>query len=549
MATVISPQILSPTSGQSFNQGEITITWEINDPPALEETISSTSISYELDYTDDYRGNSTNWYAVKRRIPATSTTHTWRVGKMLKSSSVRIRLRARTSFDESVSDWSISDSFSVNVFKLIAPEIVSPVENNTYSDHILIILDETSVKDTYNQKVRYSLDFSSNKQELDWQTIASQLPVGRNVIRWNLDDVPSSDDYILRLTVQNSSCENETKTEADQIAKRFVYNIKIQQLGAFLIDTKPPEAVLEIEGGTTVTNQLEQIVNIFAQDTTTEVSEVRMRECDAGSILSLGDLEDPYDPLGGCLSLVDIISDFDKFGKSIKFSPKTQWVFRDESGLRKLEAILKDAGGNTSLQEQVKVFIAVFSSIVGINDFVIIVEQRDKITIDDTTSSPAVTATPSIFEVVYLATTDGNLWILEPFPRLLYNIGTSQEIKKLVEYNDFMFFLSYDTGADKSYFYRHNSTEAMLLKTFTNITGNARISPSAFAEFNSVLYMGFANGELWSYNGVSFASLSLPITASISSLYGDRLYLYIGFSNNDTVILYNGQQFSTLELS
>ena len=71
-----------------------------------------------------------------------------------------------------------------------------------------------------------------------------------------------------------------------------------------------------------------------------------------------------------------------------------------------------------SFQEKVKVFLSAYDGTTKINDFIIVVEQRDQVTIDETTSPPSIVVEPSVFEVVYLVTETGQLWVWEPFARL-----------------------------------------------------------------------------------------------------------------------------------
>ena len=549
-ANLFAPHMTSPRGSLAFNRGTVDIVWTINDPLSNDSSMPNDSVTYEIEYTDDYRASDTNWHTVKRRIKYSDTSFTWKVGKSIKSNTVRIRMRAVSSFDESVSSWSISDEFSINVFELIPPAIINPLSDILYTDFILIILDETLTRNTYHQKVRYTLEYSSRKRDIDWTIIVADISVGRNVVRWNLENVASSDDYILRLTVKNASttCVDEVDPAPDQISRRFVHNVHIQQSGMFLIDTKPPEAILEIEGGSTVSNQLDQVVNIFAEDATTGVETIRLRECDASGDLSLGDLEDPEDPTGGCLPLSEIVTDFDAFGKSIGFSPKTKWDFEDASGLKKLEALLTDVGGNTSLQEQVKVFLSVFSAEYPINDFIVVIEQRLKITVDDTQSPPVVTSDVATFEVVYLLGNNGNFWILEPFARFLYTFGTAVETLKLLEFNDSIYIFTYNAATSTGEIYTHNVTEPTLLFTFTDAVGGGRAFTTAVGIFNNVLYIGLESGSLWSFDGISFAELTPPVSAPIASIFGDKEYLYIGYENNQNMVLYNGTIFSTLDL-
>jgi hypothetical protein len=543
-SSIYAPHIITPAGGEQYNQGSVSITWSINDPPTDDSSTDTELITYEIEYTDDYRGSLTNWHTLKRRIPYSTASYSWNVGKMIKSSTVRIRMRARNQGTEELSDWSISGEFSINVFTLIPPAIISPAPNILYSDFIMVILDESLTRDSYHQKVRYTLEYSSDDRDVDWTVIRANIPFGQNVIRWDIDGLLPSDDYVLRLTARNqSTCLETPETDADQIARRFVHDINIQQAGMFIVDTRPPQAVIEIENSTGVTNQLAQTVNVFADDETTQVETVQMRECDAGSILALGDLEDPYDPTGGCTPVAEILDDLSQFGKEVGGSTKLQWVFNDESGLKKLEALLSDSGGNTSIQEDTKVFLNSFKHTSLLTDFEIVIEQRDSVTVDETTTPPSVVVEPSIFEVVYIGTVTGELWVLEPFARLLYTVTDSPEISKVVFFSDILYLFTYDSINDISIMYRHDASEPTLINTFSS----ALSIPRGTAEYSSALYVGFENGELWKFDGISF-TLTTTFADPINTLFADRQYLYVGFQNSDSLQLYNGTSFFEVTL-
>lgn len=555
MSTTYAPHITSPKGGESFNRSQVLITWNKNNPPTEDEygAISTPSIVYEIEYTDKYDNDQTVWSSLKRRISGTESSYLWIVGKMIKSDKVRIRIRARLTSDGSVSDWSmISGNFSINVFKLIPPAIVNPLPNYIYTDFILVILDETLTRETYSQKIRYTLDYSSKKQNIDWTRIQSNLPFGQNVIRWNIEGLLPSDDYILRLTVKNSStsCQQNEPPQPDQVTHRFVYNITIQQPGMFIIDTKPPQAVLDVENVFAVTNELNQTINVFAEDATTDISQIQIRECNSSNELALGNIDNPIIGTTDCESIESLVAgenvDFDRvLSKPQGYSSKILWTFDDVSGIRKLEAMLTDYGGNTSLQEKSKTFLPVFKSDVKIYDFIIAQEQREQVTItQDPEGNVVVNTEAATYEVAYIATL-GQYWILEPFPRMLFQSSVDREIRKLFLYNDVMYVFTYannDSVTDEGIVFRDDKTQTVAIYEFTSPLSIT----NSVAQFETEMYIGLENGELHSYNGSSF-TLVETFSDPILSLAGDSQYLYIGFSNSANITLYNGSEFFSME--
>ena len=550
-------RVVNNTDGKQYKAYSDDSTYDIN--IILErqsEPLDESYLVYELEYTDDYSTENTTWSAINKRISWDTTDYSWSVGKMIKSRKARIRMRTKYLLSEYISDWTLSSLFTINVYKLSAPAIVSPLSNTLYTEFVQIILDESQLVNTYNQKVRYTVDYSSQKQSIDWTIIAKDIPVGQNIIRWSLDGVPSSDDYSLRITAQNvsTSC-TEISAVPDQIARAFVHNVQIQQSGLFIIDTIPPQAVLEINKNTNITNQLNQVLNIFAEDASTSVKQIQLRECDVGNALLLGEINTSTEtPAAGedtCPSPISLIETRD-FNTLITDSPignlsKIQWTFdaldaegNPISAIKKIEALLTDMGGNTSLQEKTKVFLSVFNnSNNAINDFIVVIEQRDKTTFDGT----AADHVSAVYEVAYAGTSTGQLWVLEPYSRFIYTIDDHPNISNLLEFNDAIYIGAYDEATDIGAVYRHDSSEATLLKAFTSGLSNI----SGMCEFDSSMYIGLQNGNLWEFNGFAFSNIQ-TFDEPIKTMYGDNKYLYIGFYNSSHIVVYDGSSFTTLDI-
>lgn len=543
---VFAPHIINPKGGELFNLGKVTITWDKNDPPTDDPYEATSVISYEIEYTESFESDT--WHTIKRRIPWTETSFEWVVGKMIKGSTVRVRIRAKNSMDGALSDWSTSSGdFSINVFKLIPPAIVSPLPEHLYTDFILIILDESITRNTFNQKVRYTLEYSSKKQDIDWTVIALNLPIGQNVIRWDLEDVPSSDDFVLRLTAKNASnsCIQTPSPTPDQISRRFVYNLKIQQPGMFFIDTIAPQTILDIEGSAGITNQLTHTVNIYAEDSTTEVEQIQLRECNASSQLALGNVDDFVSASSDCDPVEDLLvtgANFGKLiGKPLGYSTKTQWTLEDEGGLRRLEALVTDSGGNTSIQDLRKTFIPIFRSDLEIKDIVVTTESREVTSITQNGDNFEVITEVASFEVAYLAVSNGGYWVLEPFPRLVDQSLFGKQILALSAFKGSVYLFTYvnsNTISDTGSVFRDDKTILTLMFDFTSSLSIT----TAVDEFQNNMYIGLENGELWRFNEVTF-TLITTFDNSISALAGDNEYLYIGQSNSSKVSLYDGTTF------
>lgn len=543
MSNLYAPHILVPDSGV-FNRGRVEIEWIRPEFPSQDESIDTEEVTYEIEYTDVYKGPDTVWRSIKKRIPYTQSSYTWVVGKMIKSSTVRVRMRTKSRLDEQNSDWAISEQFSVNVFDLVPPVILSPVPDKIYNSYILIVLDESLIRETFNQKVRYYFDYASEKLNIDWTTIAEKVPVGNNVIRWNTSLLLPSDDYVLRMTVKNSStCPTASAETPDQIAVRYVYGLTIRHPGIFIIDTKPPKAHLSIEGiQSGVTNKTNHVLNLYAHDETTKVETVRIRDCNADSLVPLGDTE---------LQSPDIPCPLDSLvaAKEISYAPRIQYRLSDGSGLKKIEAIFKDSGGNLSISDSLRVFISLFKASDSISDVVVRQESRDKVELQISNNVPIAVTETATYEVAYVATVGGDLWCLDPYPSLLFSL--SETIVKLCNFNGYIFVFSHtettSNGAttDLTRVYVNNNGDYQIISSDSDFTGNLSVV-SSVAVFKDSMFVGMKNGQLWKYTGTAWSVIS-TFDSAVSSLNADDRFLFIGLENSDSLILYNNTTIYNLD--
>lgn len=507
-------QIISPMGGEVYNTGTVEISWQ----PTFEDD----NITCEIEYTDFYNGDSTVWNALRKRISSYSDSYTWTVGKMLKSEHCRVRVRTKNINTDETSEWSLcGEDFSVNVYQLLAPVIINPVSELVYSDFILIILDESLTINTYNQKVLYTLEYSSESKDIDWTVIVQGATVGQTSFRWVTESLSPADDYVLRLTAEGG----------DQVARSYVYNINIHPSGLFIIDTVPPEAILQAE--TSITSQEQQIINIFASDSTTTVEDMQLRECNNFGLTRLGPIEEsatePSCPLIDELLKTD--PTLKTLGKIQNYEPKILWTLSNVSGTKKIEALFRDAAGNMSLSLPSKIFLSLLQSGYAINDFLIRLETKTSLNLTETKDVTTFKETSYTTEVMYVAMESGDFWAINQYPELLYSLN--KPIKRLGSLFNLIYLFTYSTSSEM---YRHDGTDATLIFQFPSS------ETKAVASFRSGMYVGLNNGELWKFDGTSF-SLLRTFTDTITSLTADTVYLYIGFDNGDIITTYDGATF------
>jgi len=533
--TIYAPNLTAPLGQEIFNKGLISITWEIKDPPSSRSNITLADITYEIEYTENYVGRETIWETVRRRISGSDTSYDWYVGRMLKSDSVRMRVR---SFCELLNKWSeyspSNSNFSVNVFKLTPPAILSPVTERKYSDYITIILDEEQAVNTYNQKIRYKIEYQSENADVDWTVLFEDLPVGSSPLRWNVDGLLAADDYQMRLTTSDS--------DQNQFAVSYVRNIQIIHPGLFYIDTTPPFGLVEFEKSNRVTNELDQIVNLYVKDETTDVKSMALREGNATDLLTLGEIDDEskmFDPNQYRADCVEFKDEDNKDISPTGYTQKIKWRLKDISGLRKVEAKLFDYGDNDSCQKNNHLFLKLWKPNELITDVITAKETRDYLSLSESGSFATVSKSVNI---AYLSTISGKMYSFETFPTLLYDI--EHKISKLYRFVNNIYVFSYVTSSDSSRVYRDDrSTDLTLLTTFTDSLSEV----TAVANYNDNLYFGMQNGQLWRFDGSSFSRLR-TFDNPINYLLGDSRYLYIGFFSGINMFLYTGQTFVSLDV-
>lgn len=518
---IYTPSLISPLGTNIFNFGKVEVYWSIIDPISDDFEITYDKICYELEYTENYQQDKSVWHTISKRIPGNVSEFIWNVGRMIKTDKARIRIRAKQINGINASEYAYSpNDFSINIYSANPPAILSPVSGESYSDYVTIILNEESILNTYNQKVTYKFEYYSENASVDWTTIYEKVPPGTGVLRWNVDDLPAAGDYQLKLTVDDGS--------GNQHSVIIVDNIKITNPGLFIIDTTPPEAVIEVNGlESYVTNKLDQVINIYAEDESTDVQYMQFRESLANASITLGEAKttEPSTENDAC--------NFDDKKKSY-FTPKTPWTFQDESGQKKLEALLTDYAGNKSCTKNTQVFAPLYKTEVTVNDLITVIESVPKIS--------GTSVTNALYEVLYLGMNDGKLIRISPAPRVVTTF--SHPITAIALYNNVIYIAIHNEVEYKSSIYKYVYTQTPILVNSFDIEYSKITS---MVQFKSKLYIATQGGKLYSFDGSSFSEIE-EFEKPIKQLKSDERYLYIGMFNSDNMYTYNGEEIFEMDL-
>ncbi len=63
-----------PKGGEPFNLGKVSITWDNNQPVSDDDTINTTDVTHEIEYTTNYQEEDTDLHTLIRRIPCENTS-------------------------------------------------------------------------------------------------------------------------------------------------------------------------------------------------------------------------------------------------------------------------------------------------------------------------------------------------------------------------------------------------------------------------------------------------------------------------------------------
>jgi hypothetical protein len=266
---------------------------------------------------------------------------------------------------------------------------------------------------------------------------------------------------------------------------------------------------------------------------------MRIRDCAGTNLLPLGNTgdftEDDLCPLEDIMSV-----------KEIPYSPKVRYTLSaTESGFRKIEVLVSDTAGNLSFQEPTRLFLPFFKPSSAITDFIIVIDDdRVQVELEMIGGHPVVTESIAIYEIMYVATEDGTLYVLDPFPRLVADLD--KKISKLFMFNEVLYLFTHEVVeegsdlVDSTEVYRHTSVSTEAIGPGSSFQKDLMIV-AAVEQFNNRMLVGFVSGELWSYNATTYVwTLVHTFERAIQSMTSDEKFLYIGFQNSSVIALYNG---------
>lgn len=460
-----------PNGGEIITEPYVYITWI---EPA---SYSGSNLWYEIYFSDSWTfDKEPDWIQIAV-LPADNYSYLWDIPSHVSSEKCRLAMRVRTANGNRTPYILSADTFIVRKQNLIPPSIISPVENSRYQQFVPIIIDYGSVVGTGSERGSYQIYYSSGGDE-NWRVIQENIRVGSEPLYWDVRDLPVRDDYVVKI-VMTDSYENSS-------IPVFVRNLKIFPMNYFIFDTQPPVGTINVVNDQDFTNERNIILSLRAFDESTGIKSVSIRENFNGTKTT---------------------------GTEQEMADMKTWYVAGTDGLRYIESIFKDYGGNSVNENDIGEF---FRKYVGNNN-----EQISCI-------------------LLVLDGTDLTLWTAfgGSAPVLFQNrslhVSLTGETTAMEVFNGFLY-IGVEKDEHKGTLQKMEGTTIRDIYSFT--TKDTLITQ--MRTMGNHLYIGLQNGELYDFDGTTLV-FAYDFGSQIESLCTEGSLLYVGVENTETAYTYDG---------
>lgn len=471
------PSLSYPNGGEIFTDNQVTITW--TEP--VEISLSSNLNWYEIYFTESYnRLKQPEWLQIGM-VPVGNNSFVWNISPFAKGDKCRVGIRAvnhrgeRSKISISAADFYIQDR------RLPKPSVLDPHEGYSYFSYVPIILDPLGVVGQCSERAFYQIYYSSKEQGIDWTLIANNISINTKPIRWDIRDLNSSEDYVLKIEL----------VDDDNISEPvFIENIKINTLNYYLVDTQPPTGTIEVINNLEYIKDRDVIVNTKAYDETSGTESMRIEQFNinaAGNTTDTG----PYQ----------------------KLTDLSTWHIKGDDGVKLIQSRFRDYAGNVVLDNSIEEFFRTYKSLNNIEVTAFLSDIQGTITNLWTAFGGS---NPQLYlNTRLVSTVAGEITSMEVFDNILYiGIETDEGKGTLQRY----------TGGVINTVYEIDTEESVI---------------STMKVFDGKLFLGLRNGRLLSFNGtsVTLQNASNIFDYNIYYLDTDGNVLYIFLDNYKNVFV------------
>lgn len=483
------PTVVYPNGGESISNGTIEVQWK---EPSNISTLEM--VWYEVFITDKFDIYDKDNFLQIATVPSGNSSYTYNVDKNLKGNKCRIGIRAvnhkgiRGNMSISASDFSIVRK------SLSSPYVLEPIPGETYFSYIPFIFDYNASVGRCSQRASYQIYYKSDKQNIDWTLLKSNILVGSDSFSIDVSDFNTSPDYSFKIEM----------TDGDEVSPPlFLDGITINNANYFLIDTTPPKGSVKVINNKEYINEKNIMLEVSAYDGTSDVKEFRIEQTNVNSIEAA------------------------TIGSYSSMSPLLTWDIQGLDGVKLIQARFKDYGDNVIESGDNKSYFRTYKNVDNQEiTSILYVPDEDAIYFsfagDENTSGDR----PKLYKnQTFLFTLDGDATALAYFDDVLYisiKDSNNKGILQRVSSNE----IELVSGNEDQYLDEE--------ETITNSLYYSDSIINTMEIFDATLFLGLQNGKLLSFDGSSMVSENddyLNIK-SIRKLKTDGNLLYIFFDNS-----------------
>jgi len=465
------PTLIYPNGGEDILTREIEVLWKEPSPPSTDNL----EVWYEIYFTENYDYMTEPDWKMIASVPSGIGKFLWKVGNSIKSQNVRVGIRGVNSRGER-STMSISAaSFSIRKSQPVTPTVLSPIPGARYGSAVRFIFDDSGIMNSFVQRAKYYIYFSSLKAQIPYTPVVQRMPVGSGPIVWNTSLLPPSDDYVLTIYLADD--------DGNKSQEINIRDVSIIQEGFFLIDTKPPSGYVQINDSEQFTRDENVSVKMYAYDEATGVHSMQFIEEAENDIV----------------------------GPPESFANVKYWTLTENDGVKILKVKFQDFGANRTSSET-RNFRVLFE--IDNDDIADIVSQNS--------------------DIVWLAKNGPQPSIYKFDPNSSFVTYVNEQINCLTTYGDILY-VSVQTSDSTALIYRW--TGFVLEEAFSLSEIDSEVL--AMHQFGDKLFFGCKNGSLYYYDGTdvtymkNFGSQLYRLYSDNSLLYiiprnSKKIYIYDG---------------------
>jgi hypothetical protein len=258
MADLVAKNILSPSGGEEFFPDQsVLVTFDNISYP-------DDQFYFDLFVTLNYDGiDNSNWDFIAR-LPIGVREYELLFKKPIFGNNIRLATCGVSRRGIRSIKNVMSKSFSFRPRLVRDPVLINPVPNKSYSNNIEILIDNSYLNYSEKSNIRFYSYFSSNFLGVLNSPIAERVDSGISQIKWNISNLPNSDDYEI-LCYYSDDLGNRS---SDVIIK----NLKITNPGLCIIDTEPPQTAIKIQNDSEYISDPTISIQLYSYDDTTGIN-------------------------------------------------------------------------------------------------------------------------------------------------------------------------------------------------------------------------------------------------------------------------------------